>query len=60
MERNVRLTSKFFAFGVHGLFNGLFTVCSIFVICLNPLIPGGNKKGHTYLNKPAALSCRFV
>ena len=20
----------------------------------NPLMPGGNKKGHTYLNKPAA------
>ena len=25
----------------------------------NPLMPGGNK-GHTYLNKPAAFSCRFV
>ena len=27
---------------------------------INPLIPGGNKKGHTYLNKPAAEGCRFV
>ena len=30
----------------------------------NPLMPGGNKKGHTYLNKPAtersAFSCRSV
>ena len=26
----------------------------------NPLMPGGNKKGHIYLNKPAAKSCRFV
>ena len=25
-------------------------------ICLNPLMPGGNKKDHTYLNKPAAFS----
>ena len=23
---------------------------------LNPLMPGGNKKGHTYLNKPATFS----
>ena len=23
-------------------------------------MPGGSKKGHTYLNKPAGESCRFV
>ena len=28
---------------------------------LNPLMPGGNKKGHAYLNKPADLSmCEFL
>ena len=30
--------------------------CALF----NPLMSGGNKKGHTYLNKPAAERCRFV
>ena len=29
-------------------------------ILFNPLMPGGNNKGHTYLNKPAAENCRFV
>ena len=29
-------------------------------ILLNSLMPGGNKKGHTYLNKSAAFSCSFV
>ena len=29
-------------------------------ININPLMPGGNKNGDTYLNKPAAESCRFV
>ena len=26
---------------------------------VNPLVPGG-KKGHTYLNKPTAITCMFV
>ena len=27
---------------------------------LNPLMPGDKKKGHTYLNKPAAEPCKVV
>ena len=27
---------------------------------LNPLMSDGKKKGHTYLNKPVAFTCRFV
>ena len=27
---------------------------------INPLMSGGNKKGHTYLNKPAALLFKYV
>ena len=37
----------------------LFKYLTIAVYCftwlLNPLMPDGKKKGHTYLNKPAAL-----
>ena len=28
--------------------------CKPFISTFNPLISGGNQKGHTYLNKPAA------
>ena len=27
---------------------------------LNPLMPGGNKKGQTDFNKPVAKSCRII
>ena len=30
------------------------------ILVFNPLMLGGNKKGHTYLNKPPAFSCKFV
>ena len=35
-----------------------------FIFAVNPLMPVDNKKGYTYLNKPAAersaFSCKFV
>ena len=40
--------------GTHALLSQYTLECAF-----NLLLPGGNKKV-TYLNKPAALSCRFV
>ena len=38
----------------------LIDLPNMFIQVTNSLISGGNKKGHTYLNKPAVESCRFV